>query len=176
MQHVKLHRRTHTHTHTHTHRHFIPRPKCSLSFDLVVTFAANASVCRLRPIRPSLVWISKSSSFTRSKCCQTLLSSGVVQWVLASSNGGLWLARVFGCGAVSCNNIHLARVQPTWKATIAQRWLPRPLFMQQQHTAARLKTVEEYVRLLPANQLRSLLVFPVQMFYFKPEKVGTLTV
>lgn len=63
----------------------------------------------------------------------------IVRRALASSSdGGLWLARVFGRGAVSCNNIHLARVQPTWKATIAQRWLPRPLFMQQ-HSAARLK-------------------------------------
>lgn len=130
------------HTDTHIYKYYIPGPKCDLSFVLVVTFARGHVISQAVANSSLYVWISKSSSFTRSKSCQTLLSSRIVQWVLASWNGGLWLARVFGCGAVSCNNIHLARVQPTWKATIAQRWLPRPLFMQQR-TTARLKRKEQ---------------------------------
>lgn len=47
MQHVKSHRHTHTQA-------LYPCPKWGLTLILVVTFAWNASFCRLRPIHPSL--------------------------------------------------------------------------------------------------------------------------
>ncbi|MEQ2164160.1 hypothetical protein GOODEAATRI_003721, partial [Goodea atripinnis] len=41
----------------------------------------------------------------------SVISSAVVHWGPAYSNGRLWLACAFACEAVSCHNIHLARVQ-----------------------------------------------------------------
>lgn len=99
------------HTGTHIHKLFIPGPKSGSSFIFSCDICRGCVILQAAANSSLSVWISKSSSFTRSKSCQTLLSSGIVQWVLASWNGGLWLARMFGCGAVSCNNIHLARVQ-----------------------------------------------------------------
>lgn len=64
------------------------------------------------PASASLFKFQKSPAFAWSKSCHILISYGIFHWVLAYRNGRLWLACVFGCRAVSCNNIHLARVQP----------------------------------------------------------------
>lgn len=103
---------TGTHTHVHTYALFIPGPRCDSSFiwscDI---WKGDAPLRRPRPNLGSLFEFQSQVAWRDPSAVKHHYL-----WVPSSEhsppgNGGLWLARLFGCGAVSCNNILLARVQ-----------------------------------------------------------------